>query len=240
MSCRTKSTKGLARRFRSPADAEKHYLSLIAPLPEVQSPSLSATSSGEPLLAPSPQLEMTTEETTSYCHQALVPLQAGQQLEILSELFSLYLSENSRTRAVPHDFLELVVQGMRHLQEAGRSNVIYSLAKAVGTMRPDDSDSLLPTKNMPMGLIEYAVNFFTASSVQKVMTACSCFLPRRNIQSLCSSYRFLAPLTTVPGCRPCMSFLEPSGPRYSQVQCGATCPSCKLVRAEQMLLLSTQ
>ena len=111
--------------------SEKHYLSLIAPLPEVQSPSLSATSSGEPPLAPSPQLEMTTEETTSYCHQALVPLQAGQQLEILSELFSLYLSENSRTRAVPHDFLELVVQGMRHLQEAGRSNVIYSLRLSV-------------------------------------------------------------------------------------------------------------
>ena len=62
---------------------------------------------------------------------------------------------------------------MRHLGEAGRSNITYSLAKAVGTMRPDRSDSLLPTKNMPMGLIVYAVNFFTASSIQKVNTACT-------------------------------------------------------------------
>ena len=38
-------------------------------------------------------------------------------------------------------------------------------------MHPDGSDSLLLTKNMPMGLIEYAVNVSTASSVQKVITA---------------------------------------------------------------------
>ena len=55
----------------------------------------------------------------------------GRQLEILSELFSLNLSEYSGTRSLLHDFLELVAQGMGHLWEAGRSNVIYSLAKAV-------------------------------------------------------------------------------------------------------------
>ena len=62
---------------------------------------------------------------------------------------------------------------MRHLGEAGRSNIIYSLAKAVG---PGGCDSLLPTKNMPMGLVEYAVNFFIASSIQKVNTACTWLL----------------------------------------------------------------
>ena len=41
--------------------------------------------------------------------------------------------------------------------------VCYSLVKALGTMRPDNSDSLMPVKHMPMGLIEYTVNFFTAS-----------------------------------------------------------------------------
>lgn len=166
-SCRTKATKVLAKRFRTPADAEKHYLELSAPQPQVQLPD---TSSCVPPPAPPPE-QMTTAEITSYCHQALVPLQPEAHLEILSELFLIYLRENSEVRSVPRDFLELVVQGMRHLGEAGRSNIIYSLAKAVGTMRPDGSDSLLPTKNMPMGLIEYAVNLFTASSIQKVNTA---------------------------------------------------------------------
>ena len=180
-SCRTKATKALAKRFRTPADAEKHYLALIAPQPPVQLPDMS---SGVPPPAPPPK-QMTTAEITSYCHQALVPLQAEAHLEILSELFSIYLRENSEIRSVPRDFLELVVQGMRHLGEAGRSNIIYSLAKAVGTMRPDGSDSLLPTKNMPMGLIEYAVNFFTASSIQKVS---STWLPTVE-HSIFSSYR---------------------------------------------------
>lgn len=69
-SCRTKATKALAKRFRTPADAEKHYLALIAPQPPVQLPDMS---SGVSPPLPPPKL-MTTAEITSYCHQALVPL----------------------------------------------------------------------------------------------------------------------------------------------------------------------
>jgi hypothetical protein len=57
---------------------------------------------------------------------------------------------------------------MENLHRAGRSNVLYLLAKALGTTRPDGSDSLLPISRMPMGLLEYMVNFFTASSIQQV------------------------------------------------------------------------
>ena len=102
------------------------------------------------------------------CKQALVALDASEQVAVLSELYSAYLRQHYNTQAVPSDFLELVARGMQHLHEKGRTNVIYSIAKAVGTMRSDGSDSLLPTARMPMGLIEYAVNFYTVSSVQKV------------------------------------------------------------------------
>ena len=47
---------------------------------------------------------------------------------------------------------------MKNLQVAGRSNVIYLLAKAVGTRRADDADTLLPVRRMPMGLIEYTTS----------------------------------------------------------------------------------
>ena len=46
--------------------------------------------------------------------------------------------------------------------------MIYNLVKSLGTMRDDGLDSLLPAKRMPMGLIEYAVAFYAASSIQKV------------------------------------------------------------------------
>ena len=56
-----------------------------------------------------------------------------------------------------------------HLQQSGRTNVIYSMAKVLGTMRSDGSDSLLPARRMPMGLIEHTVNVFSASSIHQVL-----------------------------------------------------------------------
>ena len=78
-----------------------------------------------------------------------------------------YVHLHVRSR-VPKDFLNVTVEGIRHLNRNGRSNVIYLLAKALGTMRSDGSDSLLPTKRMPMGLIEHIVNFFTVDAINKV------------------------------------------------------------------------
>ena len=52
-------------------------------------------------------------------------------------------------------FLELAAAAMQHLKSCGRANVLYNLAKAIGTMRDDLSDSLLPANRMPMGLIEH-------------------------------------------------------------------------------------
>ena len=114
----------------------------------------------------SPQPSQTQVETA--CWQQLKMLPSDQQCAVLSQLFATFLKQNTSTRCPPSDFLELVVRGMTHLQQCGRSNVIYMLAKALGTMRPDQSDSLLPAKRMPMGLIEYVVLYFTASSTRQV------------------------------------------------------------------------
>ncbi len=88
-------------------------------------------------------------------------------MQIISELFSLLVGQ-SLIPVPPPDFLELVILGMKRLHSNGRSNVIYLLAKAIGTMRPQGTDSLLPNSRMPMGLLEYVVNFYTASSINKV------------------------------------------------------------------------
>lgn len=112
---------------------------------------------------------VTSAQITSDCHQALSVLQPRQQVQVLSSLLVHYQREHSNIR-VPEDFLELAIRGMQYLHESGRSNVIYTIAKAVGTMRSDNSDSLLPVKRMPMGLVEYIVNFFTSSCIQEVST----------------------------------------------------------------------
>ena len=107
------------------------------------------------------------ESVQAHCNSALVHLTVPQQFETLSKLFSSLLQKNNSC-VVPSDFLELASKGMIHLQKCNRSNVIYLLSQALGTMRSDSLDSLLPSKRMPMGLIEYAVNFFTADHINQV------------------------------------------------------------------------
>ena len=91
-------------------------------------------------------------------------------------MLTLYLQQNTQIQVPPSDFIHLGIQGMDRLHKADRMNVIYLIAKALGTARPDGSDSLLPTSRMPMGLIEHIANFFTATSVQQVqqhsLTSC--------------------------------------------------------------------
>ena len=56
------------------------------------------------------------------------------------------------------------LNAMKHLQSNGRCSVVYGLSKTVGTLREDGSDSLLPSKRVIMGLIDYSINFFNSDS----------------------------------------------------------------------------
>lgn len=138
--CRSKVTSYLNKRFRTPLLAEKHFADL---LPEPMD--TNSSQSSEPAIAQLPQ----------------------SNLVELSHMFEEYVCRNTDC-SIPGDFLLLTVEALKHLRANGRSNVIYTLAKGLGTMRPDASDSLFPAKRMPMGLIEYNVNFFTSYSINQV------------------------------------------------------------------------
>lgn len=56
---------------------------------------------------------------------------------------------------------------MVELVKSKRSNVLYNLAKGVGTKGGND-DSKFPTRRMPMGLVEYVTDFFAAEDVNQV------------------------------------------------------------------------
>ena len=134
-----------------------------------QDPSASHGSSTQgQIVSMSSQVEgLSAEDTYSHCAAALQSLLPPQQLSVLSQLLVDYMHTHAQSR-VPGDFLNVIVEGVRHLKRSGRSNVIYLLAKALGTKRPDGSDSLLPANRMSMGLIEHVVNFFTVDAINKV------------------------------------------------------------------------
>ena len=60
------------------------------------------------------------------------------------------------------------------LKESGRSNVLYTLARALATPRTSGVGSKFPTNRMPMGLLEYMVGFFDSNTSPQVYNACTC------------------------------------------------------------------
>ena len=60
---------------------------------------------------------------------------------------------------VSEDFISYTSNAMSQLRHSQHTNVLYNLAKKIGTLREDNSDSRLSTKCMPMGLIEYTASF---------------------------------------------------------------------------------
>lgn len=78
-------------------------------------------------------------------------------MRIISSLFQQFAL--TKYVHIPADFLQLSLIAVKHLNQCGRSNVVYGVAKAIGAMQPDRSDSRLPSRRMLMGLLEYMVNF---------------------------------------------------------------------------------
>lgn len=172
------------RKFSSPEAAVRHFWEQHGDLPsatqtarerEVLSATqtgevISATQTGEDISGASNVRPMTVSDAPDVITKIanmIVLLPEEVQLETISKLFS-YFAEAKYDVRIATDFLELVIKASEHLSQCGRSNVVYGVAQAVGRMRPDGSDSRLPAKRMPMGLLEYMVNFFNAPSYQKV------------------------------------------------------------------------
>ncbi len=90
------------------------------------------------------------------------------EIKVLSSEFS-QLCQKKLDIIIPDDFLVYAGTAMAHLAKNKRSNVVYSLAKGIGTMREDQSgESQFPVNRMPMGLMEYTANFFIAENVNQV------------------------------------------------------------------------
>ena len=139
----------LAEIFGSPKEAEVYYFPItnepVTTIAEVP------TSAEVPITL----VLITTPVQSSSLVQNDSP---SQQLEVLSGIFKSFRRTHSNVDP-PDDFLKLALLAMEHLKSCSRSNVVYTLTKVLGTMRGDQSDSLLPGKRMPMGLVEYVVNF---------------------------------------------------------------------------------
>ena len=117
-------------------------------------------------------------------------LSAEVKLEVLSKLFSTYMTSDMCV-SVPGDFLTYTAKAMMNLKSSGRTNVLYNLAKGIGSLRADDTTSRFPTDRMPMGLIEYIASFYVCDDVNQVLDynkgvyiICDCLCENRSCSHL--------------------------------------------------------
>ena len=109
---------------------------------------------------------MTKHDSLEDFERRLWSLPVEDQIQLLSELFSGYCTRNHGFH-IPSDYLKLSIQGMLQLEKGGRSNVLYGLASGLGSFREDGSPRF-PVDRMPMGLLQYMVDFFNCRSIQEV------------------------------------------------------------------------
>ena len=170
--CRLRVIGRLSHLFATPAAAEVHYhqqksARLRSP---VRSSRPAPQGGGQPSSSAAPDPVVVTDAIATFRH-TLTPFNLEDQLRVLSALFSELVKAGYNVPDIPLDFLSPAASGMKNLIDGGRLNVIYLLAKAVGTKRADNSDTLLPVRRMPMGLLEYSVAFFTCTAVQQVLAS---------------------------------------------------------------------
>ena len=130
-------------------------------------PTSTVPSSGEEQLSDLSPLHVEMLDTHESIVDRIQTFPASQQLELLVRLFqSLALQQHGLY--VPSDYLTLSLQGMQHPKSCGRENVLYNLAQGLGTFREDASDSRFPAQRMPMGLLQYMVDFYNSDSYREV------------------------------------------------------------------------
>lgn len=94
-------------------------------------------------------------------------LTSTDQLTLLNELLNEHATAFHKL-SMPDDFLHLSLMSMQHLDSFGKVNVLYELAKGLGTLRPNSTEPVFPISRMPFGLLQYIVTFFNSKSGNQV------------------------------------------------------------------------
>ena len=110
------------------------------------------------------------ETTSSYDITNITSLE-WQQLKELADLAFLELAKRKGIDSNPADFASLAVEGMKRLQEKKKGNLIYKFAMCIGKNQPGTQQSLFPLDRMPFGLVEYQIEFFSATNIMGVSFA---------------------------------------------------------------------
>ncbi len=195
----------LAKKFASPKDAITSMTDMQSPYSPVQVEHVRVGGCDTPASSSS-SIPIFKEESS------FLLLSSDEQLVLVSDMFK-HIASNKYSLDAPDDFVELALKGMQKLISDGKSNVIYGLCKGFGCSRPEkENESYFPTSRMPMGLLEYMVNFFITKHGNKVCYYVNTFVSVSTaIMKINHNFRSIAPPIIQSGYRVCTLCLELNG-----------------------------
>ena len=97
------------------------------------------------------QLHITSDGCCTQSVQCQTLPSSADDIAIFSKLVADCMIKKGFS--LPEDYILYSCKAMTQLSLSGRSNILYNLAKAIGTIRSDDIDSHFPCNRMPMGLL---------------------------------------------------------------------------------------
>ena len=133
----------LAVHFKTPADADVHYFgrseefAVKVVTESVQQLSLSAPATI------STSTQTTERDIGKVIGELMKCLDEHEQLKTISEVFHVYVLVNHSVN-IPEDFLVVASQAMAQLKCHNCSNVLYNIAKSMGTLQPESDNQYPP------------------------------------------------------------------------------------------------
>ena len=110
---------------------------------------------------------VTAETRTADLKNAISALDDSSLCDIANMSFLKLAIENG-IDTNPADFASQSIRAMKRLQENGKNNLLYKFAYSIANNRPGSDAALFPLERMPFGLVEYQIEFFSATNVAQV------------------------------------------------------------------------
>ena len=99
----------------------------------------------------------------------LCDLISREELVGFADIIFLHLAESQGETCNPRDYVSLSLEAMKTLSVVCKSSLICKFVYALGTKRPASDEPLMPINRMPFGLIQYQIEFFSATNVMQVI-----------------------------------------------------------------------
>ncbi len=115
-------------------------------------------------------LEMPTSDKVA-CIEAVMQKMDLNDAEEVANMAFYQLALKKDISSYPSNFAEIASNAMVILQEHNKPNIVYNLAKCLGTYRPGTTATIMPINRMPFGLLEYQIQFFSCTNTSQVAVA---------------------------------------------------------------------